>query len=117
MLTKDYIRDVVDETIINALGIKTKEGSMDSERALFAIRAINKDTDEVVFSAEVVAEGEKEALYNSNLKETLKEKKLKKEDVNLIITEIGKLPPKETVKNVKILGQLGSHILAKELEN
>ena len=33
------------------------------DRGLFEIRAINKETDEAIYSTEIIAEGEKEALF------------------------------------------------------
>jgi len=86
-------------------------------RALFEIRAIDKETDEVVYSKEVVADGEKEALFESDLKEVLKAKNLRKEDVTIITREFGQVPVREKAKIVKFLGQAGSFILGKESTN
>ena len=83
-------------------------------RALFQIRAIKKETDEVVFSSEVVAEGEKEALYESSMKEELKSKGLNKSDVHILVKSFGPLPAKEEVKNVKIIGQAAGFTLTKD---
>jgi hypothetical protein len=83
-------------------------------RALFQIRAINKDTDKVVVSEEVVAEGEKEALYESDLKEKLDAIGLKKSDVHVIVKAFGSLPPKEEVKSVKIIAGVDGYKLIKE---
>ena len=48
----------------------------DDSRGLFVVYAIDKDTDEVVYkSGEVVAESEREAIFESDLKDVLKEKK------------------------------------------
>lgn len=84
------------------------------ERGLFEIVAISKDSDEIVYEEKIVAEGEKEALFESDLKEQLKVKGLKREDVHVLVREFGTLPAKEDVKIVKIIGQVGKTILAKE---
>ena len=88
---------------------------MDSKsRGLFEIHAINLDTDEIVFHQKVIASGEKEALFESNLKETLKEQGISRDDIHLIVKEIGQVPAKEKAKTVKIIGQIGKTILGKE---
>ena len=93
----------------------TKEEQMSDskERGLFSIRAISKETDEIVYSAEIVACGENEALYESDMKDALKAKKLTRDDVHVIVTEIGKLPAKEDIKKVKVLGQIGDFAAVK----
>lgn len=83
-------------------------------RALFQIRAVNKFTDVVEYAEEVVAEGEKEALFESNMKEALKAKGLTKADVNVLVKSFGILPAKEEVKSVKLVGELGKYSLVKE---
>jgi len=83
-------------------------------RGLFEIYAINLENDEIVFSEKVVAEGESDALYNSGLKEALKVKGLRKDDVHMVVKEIGSVPKKEKAKTVKILGQVGNLVLGKE---
>ncbi len=83
-------------------------------RGLFEIVAVDKCSDKIVYEEKIVAEGEKEALFESDLKEQLKAKGLKKEDVHVLIKEFGVLPEKEDVKTVKIIGQVGKTILAKE---
>lgn len=60
-----------------------------NSRALFEIRAVSKETDEVVYSKEIVADGEKEALFESDLKESLKTQGLKKDDVTILVREFG----------------------------
>jgi hypothetical protein len=89
-------------------------GDVINTRALFQIRAVVKETDEVVFNAEVVAEGEKEALYESDMKEVLKKAGLGKDDVHILVKSFGTLPPKEVVKNVKIIGAAGGFTLTKD---
>lgn len=86
----------------------------DQERGLFQIRAVNKDTDEVVFSEEVVGEGESDAMFNSKLKDALKEKNLAKDDVYILCKELGSLPKKERSKTVKLISQIGNLVLGKE---
>lgn len=81
---------------------------------LFQIRAVNKDTNEIVYTGEIVAEGEKEALFESDLKESLVKKGLKKDDVHIVVKEFGQVPVKERAKTVKILGQCGSLSLVKD---
>lgn len=83
-------------------------------RALFQIKAVKKDDDKVVFSDEVVAEGEKEALYESGMKEELKKQGLTRDDVNILVKSFGSLPPKEVVKNVKIVAAAGGMTLVQE---
>ena len=87
---------------------------MENTRALFQIRAVRKDTDEVVFTEEVVAEGEKEALYESNMKEELKKWELTKNDVHILVKSFGTLPAKEEVKNVKIIGSAAGFTLTQD---
>ena len=83
-------------------------------RGLFEIYAVNLETDEIVFEQKVVAEGESDALYNSDLKEGLRLDGLKKDDVHIVVREIGPVPKKEKAKTVKILGQVGNLVLGKE---
>jgi hypothetical protein len=83
-------------------------------RALFQIRAVKKDTDEVVFASEVVAEGEKEALYESTMKEELTKKNLTKSDVHIIVKSFGTIPAKEEAKNVRIVGKIDGFTLVKD---
>ena len=85
-----------------------------NDRALFEIRAFNKEDDSLVYSAEVIADGEKEALFESELKETLKDKKLTRDDVVVLIREFGPVPAKEKVKIVRIVGQMGKMVLRTE---
>lgn len=85
----------------------------DKNRGLFEIHAIHKDTDEVVFHQKVVAEGEKESLWESNLKDELKKKNISREEVHLLVKEIGTLPAKEDVKKVKIVGSIGKYEVVK----
>ena len=85
-------------------------------RGLFEIRAIDKSTDEVIYKDEVIAEGETDALFESNLKEVLKEKKLTRDDVTVLIREFGAVPNKERAKKLEIKGQFGKTILARETE-
>lgn len=84
------------------------------ERGLFQIRAINKDTDEIVFSEEVVADGESDALFNSKLRESLKKEGLDKDDVHIVVREFGSIPKKERSKTIRLLGKAGNLILGKE---
>ena len=85
-----------------------------AERALFQIRAVSKETDAIVFSSEVVAEGEKEALYESNMKEELKSKNLTKNDVHILVKAFGTLPAKEEVKNVRIIASAAGLTLTQD---
>ena len=94
-------------------GIKMSESNAEG-RGLFEIRAISRDTDEIVYKDEVVAEGESDALFESNLKEVLKEKKLKRDDVYVIVREFGSVPVKERTKTVRVVGKVGKMILGKE---
>ncbi|MFA6971417.1 MAG: hypothetical protein WC208_08460, partial [Gallionella sp.] len=68
---------------------------------------------EIIDSEEVIAEGEADALFQSNVKSVLKEKKLKKEDVHIIVKEFGSVPKKERPKMVRVMGGL-FHKHAKE---
>jgi len=83
-------------------------------RALFQIRAVSKETDEIVFSAEVIAEGEKEALYESDMKEILKKAGLGKGDVHILVKAFGTLPAKEDIKNVRLIGSVAGLSLVKD---
>jgi len=86
----------------------------ETNRGLFTIKAINKETDEIVYSEDIVAESEKDALYESALKEGLKKKGLRKDDVHLVVKEIGQVPPKEKIQRVKVLGQCGDFVVGKK---
>lgn len=85
-----------------------------STRALFQIRAISKETDEIVFGAEVVAEGEKEALYESDMKDALKKLGLGKGDVHILVKAFGTLPAKEEVKNVRLIASAAGFNLTQD---
>ena len=85
-----------------------------NERGLFEIRAIAIENDEVIYKADVIAEGESDALFQSDLKEALKSKKMTRDDVNILIREFGPLPKKERAKTVRVIGQVGNLVLAKE---
>ena len=84
------------------------------ERGLFQIFAIDKASDMVVFEEMVVSEGESEALFDSSLKENLQSAKRTKDDVHIIVVEISPIPPKETIKKVKVLGGIGNTALVRE---
>ena len=73
-------------------------------RGLFEIRAIDIETDEVIYSVEVVAEGEKEALFESDLKEKLKAKRMSRQDVDIVVREFGELPER-SVRKRNIFGK------------
>jgi len=94
-----------------------KEGSMEANsRGLFGIRVVDLETDKVVHAEEVVAEGEQDALFESDVKEALKKLGLKKEDVHIIVKEFGSVPQKPRPKTVRFVGQLGKTILGRETE-
>ena len=88
--------------------------SIKKERGLFQIHAIDKETDMVVFEEMVVSDGESEALFDSSLKENLKEAKRTKDDVHVIVVEVSEIPPKEDVKKVRVLGGIGNTALVRE---
>ena len=90
------------------------DSTVGKTRGLFEIRAVNKETDEIVYKSEVIADGEKEALFESDLKETLKSLKLNRDDVTIVVRNFGAIPAKEKAKTVKLLGQLGNIIVGKE---
>lgn len=110
--------DIVDEPSIAKFYMENsqKEEHMgtDTNRGLFTIRAVDKATDRVVYIEDIVADSEKDALYESNLKDGLKDLGLKKDDVWLVVKEFGQVPPKEKVQTVKVLGQLGKMIVGKK---
>jgi hypothetical protein len=83
-------------------------------RALFSIIAIDLESDEIVYENKVIAEGEKEALFESDLKEKLKLKKLTRDDVHLIVKEIGSVPSRIRPRKFRVLGTVGKHSLMKE---
>jgi len=89
-------------------------GDKVDSRGLFGIWVVELDSDVIVYKDEVIAEGESDALFNSNLKEVLKEKKLKRDDVHVIVKEIGSVPKREKAKTVKIIGQAAGFMLSKE---
>jgi len=76
-------------------------------RALFEIRAVSIETDEVIYKTEIVAEGEKEALFDSDLKEVLKSKKLSKYDVDIVVREFGRLPERTPRRKNFFTGKKG----------
>jgi len=78
----------------------------DNGRGLFQIRVINLDTDNIIHSEEVIAEGESDALFQSNLKDVLKNNRLTRDDVHIIIKEFGSVPKRDKIKTVKVLGGL-----------
>jgi len=86
----------------------------DCTRGLFEIRAIILDTGEVLDIQDVIADGEKEALFESDLKEKLKSRKLTLDDVHVLVREFGQVPAKEKAKYVKVLGKLGKTIVGRE---
>jgi len=88
--------------------------SCDTNRGLFTIKAVCKETDEIVYSHDIVAEGEKDALYESDLKDVLKSKGLTKNDVHIVVKEFGQVPPKEKVQKVKVLGQCGDFVVGRK---
>lgn len=75
-------------------------------RGLFEIHAVKLATDEVVFEQKVVAEGETDALYESDLKSKLKDLGLSKDEVHIVITEIGPVPLKPKAQVVKLLDKV-----------
>jgi len=77
-------------------------------RALFEIRAVSIETDEVIYKTEIVAEGEKEALFDSDLKEVLKSKKLSKYDVDIVVREFGRLPERAPRRKNFFTGKKGN---------
>jgi len=84
------------------------------DRGLFLVHAIGKDDDSIVFRQELVAESERDAMYESDLKKVLEEKGLTKRDVDIVVSEINSLPAREEVKTVRIIGKAGKVILGKE---
>lgn len=87
---------------------------INGKRGLFEIIGINLEDDSIVYKAKVIAEGEKEALFESDLKEKLKANKLTRDDVHLIIREIGAVPARIRPRKFRVVGKLGKHSLMKE---
>lgn len=85
-----------------------------SERGLFEVIAINLNTDEIVFEQKIVAEGENEALFESNIKEALKEKGLNTKEVHKIVREIASVPARIEIKKVTLLSKIGNIIHGEE---
>lgn len=77
-----------------------------NRRGLFEVYAIHLETEEIVFEQKIVAESEQEALLWSNFKEALKEKKLSKNDLHLIVREIGEVPERQKPQAVKLLDKI-----------
>lgn len=99
--------------------VKIKEDKMAEEngaRGLFEIRVVDLETDKVVHSEEVVAEGEQDALYESGVKDVLEKLKLRKDDVKIMIREFGALPKRQRARKLEIKGQLGKTIIARETD-
>lgn len=94
------------QEVIMANGDCCSEAKYVPTRGLFEIHAINVETDEIVFTQKVVAEGEKEALFESDLKENLKKKELSKDDVHIIVTFLGSVPVKEKIKKVSLVEKM-----------
>lgn len=90
------------------------EEKKDNSRGLFNIIAINLDNDEIVYDSKIIAEGENKALFESDLKESLKDKKLTLDDVHLIVKEIGLVPSRTRPRKFTIRGKLGKNIIARE---
>ena len=82
-------------------------------RGLFEIHAISLSDDKVVFEQKVVAEGEAGALYESDLKTKLNELKITRDDVHIVVREIGPVPPKEKTHVVKLLDKVCAFVQGK----
>lgn len=85
-----------------------------NSRGLFEIVAINIETSEIVYEDKVISEGEKEALFDSNLKEVLNSKKLTRDDVCVLTRCFGVVPEKVRPKRFKVIGKIGKTMLASE---
>jgi len=85
-----------------------------NSRALFEIVAIDLDSGTIVYESKVIAEGEKEALFESDLKEKLAAKKMTREDVHILVREFGQVPAKCRMHKFVVKGRLGKHLVAKE---
>ena len=85
-----------------------------NSRGLFEIVAIGLESGEIIYEDKVIAEGEKEALWESSLKETLNSKKLTRDDVHILVREFGKVPAKVKPKKFTVISKVGKTMLAKE---
>jgi len=99
-------------------GGEDKMSQTEEGRGLYEINAVVPDEDgELLLEEKVVARDESEAIFASGLKEILKEKKLKKGDVDIIVRRIGNVRPYETVQKVKIVGKMNDFTLCKSDKN
>ena len=78
----------------------------DKSRGLFQIRVIDLDTDGIVYAEEVVAEGESDALFQSDVKRVLKEKGLHREDVHIICVEMAPVPKRQRPQAVRLIDRI-----------
>jgi hypothetical protein len=90
------------------------EKSID-ERGLYEIIAVNPTEDgDIILVEKVVANGHDDAKFSSNLKEILKEKKLRRGDVDVIVNFLGTVRPYEIEQKVKIVGSVDGYSLVKK---
>jgi hypothetical protein len=94
-------------------GNAMSDTTVGKSRGLFEIYAVSLKDDKVVFEQKVVAEGEKEALFESDLKEGLKKLEMCKDDVHIVVREIGPVPPKEKTHVVKLLDKVCEFVKGK----
>jgi len=94
--------------------IDCKNEAKEVQRGLFEIFAIQLSTDKIVFEQKVVADGENEALYESDLKDKLKELKIKRDEVCLIVREIGPVAPKSKPHMVRLLDKVCDFVGGKD---
>lgn len=84
-------------------------------RGLFEVIAVNPTEDgEIILDEKVVARDNDEAKMVSNIKDKLKEKKLRLGDVDIIVTRVGSVRDYETEQKVKIVGGIDGYSLVKK---
>lgn len=84
-------------------------------RGLFGVIVVNPTEDgEIILDEKVVARDNDEAKMVSNIKDKLKEKKLRLGDVDIIVTRIGNVRDYETEQKVKIVGSIDGFSLVKK---
>ena len=84
-------------------------------RGLYEVIVVNPNEDgDIILEEMVVAKDEGEAKFSSNIKEALKETKLKIRSVDVIVNYLGNVRPYETVQKVKLVGKVDGYSLLKE---
>ncbi len=103
MMDWDKVEPINEEIKMDTCKDKNSPEEKQKMRAIYHVYAVKKDADEIVFEQKVVAESEKDALYESDLKEALKKKEISKDDIFTVCSFVGEVPAKEKVQKVSVV--------------